>query len=342
MKKNEIQQYIGNQSQIGGTRHYVLTDGWGRNLRCIDVNSGSGLRYTILPDRGLDISLASFKGINLVYLTCNGETHPSYYEPEGNGWLRTFAGGLLTTAGLTYLGSPVTDEGEELGLHGRYSTIPARQVADLSEWVDDEYIITVKGIIEEGRLFGNKLRLEREISTILGQNIIRIRDKITNFGNKPSPYMILYHMNFGYPLLFEGAELILDPALTTPCSSVAEAGMHEFNKIIKPQSSYQEQVFCHTMKASDSGETSVTLKNHDLGITLTINFNIHQLPYLIQWKMMGKGEYVLGLEPSNVPGKNRKNLRNENTLPYLQPGESTTNNIEIALSDMKKKREIIL
>ena len=79
MKKTNISQYIGNQAQVGGTRHYVLTDGWARNLRCIDVNSGSGLQYTILPDRGMDISLASFNGINLVYLTCNGETHPSFY-----------------------------------------------------------------------------------------------------------------------------------------------------------------------------------------------------------------------------------------------------------------------
>lgn len=129
MGKNEIQQYIGNQLQIGRTRHYVLTDGWERNIRSIDVNSGNGLHYTMLPDRGMDISLASFKGTNLVYLTCNGETHPSYYEPESNGWLRTFTGGLLTNAGLTYLGSPVNGEGEELGLHGRYSTIPARQVS---------------------------------------------------------------------------------------------------------------------------------------------------------------------------------------------------------------------
>ena len=120
MKRNEIHQYIGNQVQLGGTRHYVLSDGWGRNLRGIDVNSGSGLQYTIMPDRGMDISLASFKGTNLVYITCNGETHPSFFEPENLGWLRTFAGGLVTTCGLTYLGSPVTDEGEQLGLHGRF------------------------------------------------------------------------------------------------------------------------------------------------------------------------------------------------------------------------------
>jgi hypothetical protein len=337
MKKNNILQYVGNQSQLGGTRHYTLAEGWGRNLRCIDINSGSGLQYTILPDRGMDISLASFKGINLVYLTCNGEIHPSYYEAEKFGWLRTFTGGLLTTCGLTYLGSPVADEGEDLGLHGRYSTIPARQVTDLSEWIDGEYIIKIRGIIEEGIIFGNKLRLEREITTIQGQNKILIQDKITNFGYKPSPYMILYHMNLGYPLLNEDAELIIDPEQTIPCNASAKDGVHVFNKIIKPQFSFQEQVFCHSMKVSDNGETSVTLKNHKLGIALMIKFNTHQLPYLIQWKMLGEGEYVLGLEPSNVPGKNRKDLKNANILPIIQPGQSTTNVLEVELGEIQKE-----
>lgn len=170
MKRNELLQYTGNQAQIGGCRHYVLTDGRGRNLRGIDVNSGSGLQYTIMPDMGMDISLASFKGTNLVYLTCNGETHPAFYEPEDFGWLRTFAAGLLTTCGLTYLGALVTDGNEELGLHGRYSTIPAKQVSDLSGWVGDEYHINISGTIEEASMFGPKLRLERQIHSIQGQN----------------------------------------------------------------------------------------------------------------------------------------------------------------------------
>ena len=334
MKRNELQQYIGNQAQAGGSRHYMLTDGWGRNLRGIDVNSGSGLQYTILPDRGMDISLASYKGVNLVYLTCNGETHPAFFEPEGLGWLRTFTGGLLTTCGLTYLGAPVTDGDEQLGLHGRYSTIPARQVADLSGWDGDEYHIKIKGIVEEAFLFGNKLRLERQIHTIQGQNSLRITDTVTNFGYTPSPYTILYHMNLGYPLLNEDSTLLIDPVHTHPRTPVAAAGMKDFKKLQKPQADYQEQVFIHTMKGNSNGETSVTLQNKKLSVALTIKFNINQLPYLIQWKMMGRGEYVLGLEPGNVPLKNRKELKDENTMPFLQPGESSTNTIEVLLSEI--------
>jgi hypothetical protein len=50
--------------------------------------------------------------------------------------------------------------------------------------------------------------------------------------------------------------------------------------------------------------------------------------------MMGQGEYVLGLEPSNVPGKNRKMLKDENILPYLLPDESVINKIEVSLNEI--------
>lgn len=334
MNRNEIQQYIGNQAQIGGTRHYVLSDGWAKNLRAIDVNSGNGLQYTIMPDRGMDISLAGFKGTNLVYLTCNGETHPAFFEPENIGWLRTFTGGLLTTCGLTYIGGPVTDGNEQLGLHGRYSTIPAKQVADLSEWVGNEYHIRIKGVVEEGAIFGTKLRLEREITTIQGKNNIVINDKITNFGSQPSPYTVLYHMNLGYPLLSEDAELIVDPIHTLPRDPVAAESLKDFKKFIKPVPGFKEQVFIHSLKPDTNNLSGVTLQNKKLGIALTIKFDAIRLPYLIQWKMMGSGDYVLGLEPCNVALKNRKVLRDENILPFLEPGESTANHLEVILNEL--------
>jgi len=334
MDKSEKLKYIGNLSQQGDCRHYTLSDGWGRGMRATDINTGNGLQYTVLPDRGMDISLASYKGKNLVYLTCNGETHPAYFEPEGIGWLRTFAAGLLTTCGLTYLGPPCEDEGQQLGLHGRFSTLPARQFSDLSGWNGNEYICRVRGILEEGYIFGNKLRMEREISSVSGQNVILITDRITNFGSAPSPYTILYHMNFGYPLLTEDAELVIDPLDSSPRDADAVPGMKEFRNFVKPQPAYKEQVFFHTMKGNNNGETSVTLKNKKAGVAVSISFSVHQLPYITQWKMMGYGEYVLGIEPCNVLCKSRKVLRAENALPVLQPGESTTNILTVTVNNI--------
>jgi len=334
MEKSEILKYIGNLSQLGGCRHNTLSEGWARGMRAADINTGSGLQYTVLPDRAMDISLASYKGINLVYLTCNGETHPAFYEPEGVGWLRTFAAGLVTTCGLTYLGSPCEDKGEQLGLHGRISTAPARQFADLSDWDGEKYCIKVRGIIEEGFVFGNKIRSERTITSVLGESIIHLHDKITNFGNKPSPFTILYHMNFGFPFLSENTELIVDPSETIPRDPDAVPGLNEFRRFIKPQPDFKEQVFYHKMKGNNAGETEVTIRNQTVNTTVTIKFNIEQLPYITQWKMMGCGEYVLGIEPCNIPCKSRNVLRKENILPFLLPGESKTIDLEIIVSDL--------
>jgi len=334
MKTIERLRYTGNSFQLGGVRPYELTDGWARKIRAFDVNTGGGFEYTVLPDRGMDISMARYKGVNLVYLTCNSETAPSYYEPCGNGWLHTFSGGLLTTCGLTHLGPPSVDEGETLGLHGRYSTIPAKQVSDRSMWIDGEYHIKLSGTTEEGSIFGNKLRLVREISSVVGKNELEITDKITNFGYQPSPYTILYHINLGYPLLSEDAELIVEPEDTIPRDENARTGMNEFRKFIKPEDTYNEQVFLHRMKAGENGIAEATLLNRKLGVRLTVKFNTDQLPYLTEWKMMGAGEYVLGLEPCNVPVKSRKQLREERSLPFLDPQASVLNKVTISIEEV--------
>lgn len=333
MKRSEIDKYVGNLLQAGGCRHLEYTDGLARNMRAIQINTGSGLQYTVLPDRGMDISLANFKGTNLIYITPNGETHPGFYEPEGIGWLRTFSGGLLTTCGLTYLGAPAKDGNEELGLHGRYSTIPAHQVNDLSGWDNETYKIRIKGIVEEASLFGNKLRLVREITSDLGRNKITISDTITNFGSRPSPVTIMYHMNFGYPFLDENIELHLNPVKTVPRDEIALAGINEYRKFSMPYARFEEQVFFHTL-GDENGKATVSLINKLRGIKTTIQYNINELPCFTQWKMMGYGEYVLGLEPGNVFSKSRDILRNEGSLPFLEPNESIEKKITISVEDI--------
>ena len=97
----------GQHPAAGGVRRCILDDGRSKGVTAFEVDTGAGFRFTVLPDRGLDISSASFRGTNLVHLTQNGEAHPAFYEPQGLGWLRTFFAGLLTTCGLTYLGPRV-------------------------------------------------------------------------------------------------------------------------------------------------------------------------------------------------------------------------------------------
>ena len=67
--RSEILKRVGSTYQIAGTRHYRLSNGYSHDTKAIDVKTGSGLEYTIVEDRGLDLSLVSYKGINLTYFS---------------------------------------------------------------------------------------------------------------------------------------------------------------------------------------------------------------------------------------------------------------------------------
>lgn len=323
---------VGNLAQLGGTRNYILDSGFARGMRAIEVNTGAGLRFTVLPDRAMDISLADYCGINLSYLTCSGESHPAYFEAEGLGWLRNFAGGLFTTCGLTYFGPPCEDDGETLGLHGRIANIPAKQIADNSCWKEDEYKIEIVGIMEECRLFGTKLRLTRKYSAILGQNHFTIDDSIENFGHNIAPLTILYHFNFGFPFLDSNSKLELSKCKTSPRDNIAKEGILKFKSFGEPVRGFQEQVFYHEMD-KDRKLASATLINSKIagGMAVRISFNPEELPHLTQWKMCGEGEYVMGLEPCNAPCKSRKQLREEGILPFIAPGEIKNFHIKLEI-----------
>ena len=332
-RRSEVLRRVGNVTQIAATRHVVLSDGRAKGIAAVDFDSGSGFRFTVLPDRGMDISAASYRGTNLVYLTPNGEVHPSFYEPEGLGWLRTFFGGLLTTCGLTYMGAPVRDGDEELGLHGRYATTPARQVCDRSRWEGDDYVLEVSGVMEECQLFGDKLRLTRTVSTRAGAKSLVFHDVVENFGWRPSPFTILYHINFGFPLLDATSHAVVAAIESTPFNARSADDMAEMLSFSDPVPGYEEQNFSHRMGTDAEGWTYAALINRGLhdGLGAYLKFDGRALPYLNEWKMMGEGDYVAALEPCNAPCENRASLREKGLLPFLGPGEVQDIRVEIGV-----------
>ncbi|MCX7707596.1 MAG: aldose 1-epimerase family protein, partial [Anaerolineae bacterium] len=263
----------------------------------------------------------------------NGEVHPAYYEPEGLGWLHTFFGGLLTTCGLTYLGAPGRDGDEMLGLHGRYSTIPARAVCHRSRWEGEEYVLEASGVMEECRLFGDKLRLTRTISARAGARSLLVCDVVENFGYRPSPFTILYHINFGFPLLDASSRAVVSAAESTPHNERSAQGMADMLRFSDPVPGYEEQNFNHRLATDAMGWAYAALINPDLysGLGVYLKFDGRALPYLNEWKMMGEGDYVAALEPCNAPCLNRAVLRERGLLPFLAPGESCELRVEIGV-----------
>ena len=331
--RRELEQRVGNLSQIAGTRLMQLQEGLEAGVRIADVRSGSGLRFQISLDRGMDISTAEYKGMSLAWRAPQGDVHPGHFDPKGMGWLKSFPGGLMTGCGLTSAGAPSIDAGEELGIHGRLSNLPASNVQTTTEWDGDRCVFRVSGVIRENVIFKQNLVLYRTIEVELGKSVITLRDRIVNEGFRQSPLMVLYHINLGWPLLDDGADVHLNARSMRPRDGEAEKGTASATKIPSPVSGYSEQVFYHDLIADGSGTASAVLANRKLGLGAYTQYRQKELPRFIQWKMVAEGEYVLGFEPANCLVEGRAKERERGTLQFLEPGETKEFLVRIGVLD---------
>jgi hypothetical protein len=337
--RSELLQHVGDLSQVAGVKLGEWSDGNERGLRVAEVRSGSGLAFTILLERGMDIGPASYKGLPLAWISPAGFSHPMYYDPLGTNWLRSFGGGLLTGCGLTSAGSPGEDEGEVLGLHGRLSNLPAQRVRVDEIWQEDECSFAVEGEMKQVRVFGENLHLKRRITTGLGSNTIAIHDVIKNHGTTASPLMFLYHINLGFPLLDENVELAAKAHPVEARDAIAETGVKEWMRFQPPTPGYQEQVFYHDLPADENGWAAIEVVNRARHLQLGVRFQKETLPNLVQWKMMGQGTYVLGLEPANCHVSGRSAERARGSLQFLQAGESREFRVEITVNEAAEENQ---
>jgi len=339
--RKELLKRVGNISQVGGVTLCTLQDGPEAGVRAAEFRTASGLNFVVLLDRGMDISRAEFDGASLAWRSAAGDVHPSFYEPEGLGWLRTFEGGLVTTCGLTYLGAPCVDDGRELGLHGRISHIPARSVSSGGEWKGDDYIMYVEGEMRESVVFGENILLRRRVEATLGDSRFRIQDVVRNEGYESSPLMILYHINVGFPVVDDGSELIYSARESTPRDEVAKPGFGERARFSPPIPGYREQVFFHDLNVDEEGYVRAAIVNRKFpggGLGVYVKYRKSELHRFIEWKMMGEGTYVVGMEPANCLVQGRANERERGTLQFIQPGEAREFHVEIGV--LKGEEEI--
>ncbi len=332
IRREELERYVGDLSQVAGFQPVELDDGPGRGVRAINVWNGSGLEFTVVPDRGMDISQCRYRGVPLAWCSPVGEAHPHAYDPAGLGWLKTFYGGLVVTCGLTQVGAPSSDEGEELGLHGRFSHLPAQEVRWDWDWQGEELYLRVRGKVREWRMFGPNLVLSRTISTHLGDAWIRIEDRVVNQGTKTSPLMLLYHVNLGWPVVAPGAEVLSSCSQVRPRDPEAAKGEAHWNRIHEPVRAFREQVFYLEHRPDADGYVDVALVNREfpggqLGVAL--RFPKQELPKFTLWKQLDEKEYVVGLEPANCWVEGRAKERQRRALEFIEPGQERRFSLEI-------------
>lgn len=311
-----------------------MVDGLGKGLRAIDVKSPSGLDYTILADRGMDISSFSYKSIPFSWISSAGNITNTYYDDKDTGWFKNFIGGFLTTCGLSNIGLPCKDEGKEYGLHGRISNLSAEKIFYDGRWNGEDFVFIIQGTVREVVVLDYNFEFKRKITTLLSEPKLIVEDTISNIGHSPAPYMILYHINIGWPVLDENLKVFIPGSITTPMNNEAKRKKNSHLSFTGPLKDLSYELYLHEFTPDKDGFVTIILLNplfdSENGLGLSIRYLHANLPYLIQFKKLSKGEYFCSFEPASS-FENRATQRERKNLRMLEPFETITNLIEFAV-----------
>jgi len=121
----------------------------------------------------------------------------------------------------------------------------------------------------------------------------------------------------------------------TPRDAEAEKGKEEFNRFESPKVGYKEKVYYHDIRPDTKGFCHAALVNpvlgEETGLGVHVRYRKQELHRFAQWKMMGAGAYVCGLEPCNCSVQGRSHDREDGSLVYLKPGEERRYLVEISV-----------
>jgi hypothetical protein len=335
---NKIMKYCGSLQQMVYARPIMYKEGRAEYMNAVEVKCGD-ISFHSMADKAMDISDFSYKGMNMTFMAKPGLEGRNPYDTNGAEAQRSIMGGLFFTCGLENICAPCTIDGKDYPMHGRMRTTPAEHVGTDVVREGDDYKVILTGEMREAELFGENMVLRRKIESTLGENSITITDEIENQSFRPEPLMLLYHCNLGYPFLDENCELYLPTTGVKGREAFSDEHLDRWNLMDPPKDNEEEYVYIHDMKSDDNLDTMALVVNHALDIGLCISFNQKNLPYFMEWKSTGSGDYVLGLEPSNssVYGK-PYHVENEK-VHYLQPFEKETNKLRFTVVEGKKQIE---
>jgi hypothetical protein len=332
----ELLKRVGRLDQAAGVRLVTLGDGLERGVRVLEFRTGSGFVFEVLVDRAFDIGRCEYRGMPIGWESAVGYGGPWYAEPPGLGFLRNWGGGLLTTCGIDHALFMATDTAEqyhyppktteEFGLHGRISNKPARLAGYGVRWEGDEAVLWAEGEVSQASVFGENLALTRRVEANVGGAHFTIRDEVSNRGWDPTPHMMLYHINIGFPVVDEGAELLVPTRSATPRGDFPVEG---YRTLEAPQPAHVERVVEHDVLTESGGTVPVGIVNRARGIGAYEVFDANQLPFHFVWRMLGEGTYVVGIEPCTNRTAGRLDARERGELIVLGPGESRQYDLEL-------------
>ena len=284
----------------------TLRGGLREGVDVVEVDNGR-FRFTVIPTRGMGIWRGWLGQLELGWRSPNqGPVHPAFVplmEEGGLGWLDGFDEWIVR-CGLESNGAPALDErGKVLyPLHGKIANRPAhRVVVSVDEQTGE---IAVSGQVDETRFHFQKLRLHTTIKTRPGEAGLRIHDEIENLSASPAGAQLLYHVNFGRPLLESGSRFVAPLKTVVPRNAHAASGIKTWDSYAAEEPGFEEQVYFLQLLADKNGATRSLLKDAHSTKGASLHFNVKQLPWYTVWKNTTAAEdgYVTGIEPgTNFP-----------------------------------------
>ncbi|HEY2253568.1 MAG TPA: aldose 1-epimerase family protein [Planctomycetaceae bacterium] len=318
-----------------------LRGGLQEGVECVEIDNGR-FSFVVLPTRGMSIwkgwlGKRGAKGsVEIGWQSpVEGPVHPHFVsvaEPGGLGFLDGFDEWFVR-CGLESNGAPDFDEHGTLKytLHGRIANLPASRVELTFD--DEKKELALTGIVDETRFHFHKLRLQATISTRLGEPGLRVHDEVINLAATPATAQMLYHINFGPPLLEAGSKIVAPIAQLVPRTPHAAKTVATWDTFKGPEPGFDEEVYLTQLVAGADQRTEVLLENAAKSLGASVNYDQKTLPYFILWKdtrALSDG-YVMGMEPSTNYPNPRTYETKQDRVVKLGAGEKVAFDLAITI-----------
>jgi hypothetical protein len=328
------ENFVGYEGPAWHISKFALKGGKQRGVDLVEIDNGY-MTVVVVPTRGMGILEAFTDDVSLGWNSPVREVvHPAFVKAEergGLGWLAGF-NEFVCRCGLSYHGAPGedvirTNTGAEqrvmLPLHGTIANTPAVRVC-IRVQLEPPYELSVVGQVRDARMFGPCLELTATVSTLPGSSEFTVHDVIENAGGTPTELELLYHCNYGAPLLGEGARLLAPVRFMCPRDGRAQEGVQSWDVYGPPEPGFAEQCYFLRLHGDRRGNTVVALADAEDEAAATIRFSTKQLPAFTIWKNTAaeRDGYVTGLEPGTDYPNPRRFERSKGRVIELSPAET--------------------
>jgi hypothetical protein len=346
--KRELLRRVGNLAQVGGVQLLSHEEGYARGGRFLDFRTGTGFRFSVNVDRGMDPGYAEFGGASLAWLPPKLFPAAPFWENDDHAWVRFVLGGLCNTAGLVTIGNPQTVDvshfkfhsrnEDRYGTHDRVAILPASHFNFGERWDGERCFLWAEGSVRQEIAYGENLLLTRRYEAELGASSFTIRDVVRNDGFYATPHQLLYHFNIGYPVVDDGAELLASVTGDVPGSIFAEeqdAG-DRYRRFSGPQKEFFAEGYEIPMATGADGRVGAAVVNRgfkglDGGLGVYLRYDPTTLPVYLEWRMMGEGLYAVGMEPSTNGFQTIPELIDAGYPIMLEPGDERVYQLEFGV-----------